>query len=321
MTICIRDPYFGEDIRGRLAICLHHPTDCRMVSRFSSLARQLFSKMASQSKGVEWLNDANAMFIAGRYHDAIDLCTLALRQFDTSNEVQRGSLMLKRGLCLSCFGAWFSAYSDAREATELMPTSALALKIALSFALRTDDITSALHYGQWLLQLAPGNSMPHQTLQVAQLSEEQFSGNYDFAALLSATRARSTEYTTCFYTGSVKIRGSKLGGRGIFATKEIGAGELIQCERAVAIGVVALMGLAELAFSCGEVVMCRASRACAQDVYGIMYGESQTFKEEHASHKCYKEPAQRCDKSHGEEWQELVKRAQLVEAKVLEWLL
>lgn len=57
------------------------------------------------------------------------------------------------------------------------------------------------------------------------------------------------------------------------------------------VGVLALMGLAELAYLDGARYYSRALRACAKKLYGIWYGEDATFKKQHGYYLCAKENA------------------------------
>ncbi|KAF2162892.1 hypothetical protein M409DRAFT_68857 [Zasmidium cellare ATCC 36951] len=81
------------------------------------------------------------------------------------------------------------------------------------------------------------------------------------------------------------------------------------------IGVLAFMGLAELAFIDGDKIRCRALKACAKKLYGIWYGEDASFKKQHLYYKCKAEPPEKGKVSSSKEWEEL-KAAMLLKSTV-----
>ncbi|KAK4502284.1 hypothetical protein PRZ48_005709 [Zasmidium cellare] len=71
------------------------------------------------------------------------------------------------------------------------------------------------------------------------------------------------------------------------------------------IGVLALMALAELAFTDGDKARCRALKACAKQLYGMWYGEDASFKKQHLYYSCKDEPAEKGTIPASKEWEEL----------------
>lgn len=76
------------------------------------------------------------------------------------------------------------------------------------------------------------------------------------------------------------------------------------------IGILALMGIAELCFMNGHKNRCRNAKFCAKQLYEIFYGENVTFEKKHSSYRCFKEPAIRGPEPDTQEWAEEKAKAQ-----------
>ncbi|KAI5357201.1 putative SET domain, tetratricopeptide-like helical domain superfamily [Septoria linicola] len=231
--ISIRDPVYGkEEILGRPAICLHHPSDCRRVSRFSSLARDMFPHQALKFDKTSWLEVVTKMCISGHHRDGVDLCNLVLEhdEADIGREIQ---CLLKRAFCYSQLGAHAAAMADCARILKITPQNLPALRLVLSAGFKVGLPFRATEYAKQLSQITPTTSQP--LLGRAQIFEKQATGHYDFKALAHASRNNATCEQTCYFTGNVGVHASPLGGRGMFATQNIERGDLLLCEHAVAL--------------------------------------------------------------------------------------
>lgn len=66
------------------------------------------------------------------------------------------------------------------------------------------------------------------------LLEEQEYGEYDYSSMYKAAQITPPCLDNATYIGPVEIKGSDGRGRGLFATKDIAAGDLLLCEKAFA---------------------------------------------------------------------------------------
>lgn len=88
---------------------------------------------------------------------------------------------------------------------------------------------------QALLSYHPDcESAKNELVRTQRLLKEQNDGEYDYKAMYGAAKITPPCLDNATYTGPVEIKNSHGRGRGMFATKDIAAGELILCEKAFA---------------------------------------------------------------------------------------
>ncbi len=98
-----------------------------------------------------------------------------------------------------------------------------------------DDFSQAQSYFAKLVQIAPADvDGPKELARTVKRLEESKGGNYDFVAMKDAIKKGKKHLDHGSFTTNVEVRYCGDKGRGLFATKDIQAGELVLVEKAFA---------------------------------------------------------------------------------------
>lgn len=133
-----------------------------------------------------------------------------------------------------------SQYKEAGEDADAMlaidSANTKALRLSISCLLKTGSYEQAVAKASFLHELDPNNVANHQLLAQAETRyAEQVIGRYDFAQMLQLSHTASSVYDSATFCGNVEKRKSALGGNGLFATGPLEPGDLVLCERPLAI--------------------------------------------------------------------------------------
>jgi tetratricopeptide (TPR) repeat protein len=235
----IKEPYFTMTDQGEATIRIDHPSD--LVSVTDEIAQsELKDAAAVEKAATKCKNRGNA----------------ALKEQDLPEAFARYSEGLRIATEHSISGLARDIARNRAYISLLLGQLDGVLEDAKASLIREDDQRSkdldskayfragsaAYSLGQYPLakklfeeqqKLTPGDKDGKTYLKrITARQREQESGIYDFTKMrVNLTKARSRVDAATF-TGKTEVKDSKNKGRGLFATRNIAAGELIMCEKA-----------------------------------------------------------------------------------------
>lgn len=131
-------------------------------------------------------------------------------------------------------GSFDAALVDLGYNTDAALTSEKALWRTFEALYSLRRYSEAKNSAQVLCEMYPGSPLHETALsKVTSRVQEQTTGVFPFSQFYEdAANLRPVDHAT--YVGPVAIRPSSLGGRGLFTTKAVKAGDLLLCEKAFA---------------------------------------------------------------------------------------
>ncbi|EME84125.1 uncharacterized protein MYCFIDRAFT_173174 [Pseudocercospora fijiensis CIRAD86] len=236
--IAIREPYFGRDPLESRSICLHHPTDCLYVSRRDSITERLF-ETRFLPEDTDFIKFADLAMIKGNFLEALNLydCHLEnIYQRGLYQVKEKNGLLIKRAFCYDRAGGRDAALTDCVAILATDPTHKQALKLGYAKALAGDLPSQALELAERLVQIQPDNLPFQHLVSKAKVKAQESLGVFDFGLHIRQLGLHGTSADMSDFSGSLEIKLSSLGGRGVFASKDMEAGELVLCEKSMAVG-------------------------------------------------------------------------------------
>ncbi|CAK1356573.1 hypothetical protein CB0940_12129 [Cercospora beticola] len=227
----IKEPYFTINEQGEATIRVQHPSDFVRVkdTEFAKTAEKCKDKGNAALKRKEFVEAAD------HYAEGLRLCeedAEATEQFSYDLHRNRAhvSLILNR---------WDEAKADGIAAitgrtddkSKSLDSKANFRAGSAAYALGQFDEAKKLF--ETALSLAPEDKEAKIYLRNIDIRlQEQQAGGYDFAKIRSRISPAKSRVDAASFSNNTSARDSSLGGRGLFATKDIEAGEIALCEKA-----------------------------------------------------------------------------------------
>ena len=182
----------------------------------------------------------NTMFRKKDYIQAIEFWSRALEACGDDAESLKHDLHRNRATANMHLGRYENALEDARAAVLPEATNdekqlnAKAFYRAGMAAYRLERFAAAASYFENILELSPNDIDAQRELKrTDERLDEQASGRYDFETITHNFRLDPQHPPDhASFTSNVEILAAEGKGRGLFATGDIKAGELVMCERA-----------------------------------------------------------------------------------------
>lgn len=237
-TFKIKEPYFTINEQGEATIRIHHPSDLiRNKDSDDSKKAAPAAKTAQNCK-----DQGNAALESKDFVDAYESYTEGLHLIEHDVEVRESlacDLLRNRAHVNLMLNRPNEAKADAvASITGIADDKHRALDAKANFragcaAYNLGDYQEAQQFFQGALNLTPNDRAATAYLRgIESRLHEGAKGEYNFAkinARLSQARPRVDAAT---FSGNTAVRESPLGGRGLFATRDIEPGELVLCEKA-----------------------------------------------------------------------------------------
>ncbi|KAM3415121.1 hypothetical protein BST61_g10247 [Cercospora zeina] len=230
----ILEPYFTINEQGEATIRVHHPSDIVRVKD-----RTAFAKTAEKckEKGNAALKRKEFVEAAEHYAEGLRLCdgedekgTRERFGYDLHRNRAHVNLILNR---------WDEAKADGMAAiTGRTDEKSKALDSKANFragsaAYALGEFEEAKKLFEAALSLAPDDKEAKIYLRnIETRLHEQQTGAYDFTKIRSRISPAKSRVDAANFTARTEARESPLGGRGLFATKDIKKGEIVLCEKA-----------------------------------------------------------------------------------------
>ncbi|KAF9869303.1 TPR domain-containing protein [Colletotrichum karsti] len=235
IVILVKEPYYRFSGDNEFLLCVDHPSDIVRLRQGpdSSLIPEPF-RQSEDFDAMGWRDAGDKAFLSkdlpmavANYTRALELALEEDQDFKIGVFGKRASL----NLTLKCFD---SALSDAL-ASRGGSSDWKAYFIAGRAAYELTNFGPSKAYYESALALKPPipNVQKEYERCLARLEEEK--GIYDFAAMAKDTTAKNIHIDRASFVSRTEVRDSPHHGRGLFATEDIKAGELVFVEKATSV--------------------------------------------------------------------------------------
>ncbi|KAK0648119.1 hypothetical protein B0T16DRAFT_112784 [Cercophora newfieldiana] len=235
-VLIIKEPYFKATANGGYALRVDHVSDIVFLTADDARVPEAWRWVSGTSTAMAWKAKGNDNFNATKYRAAIEAYTRAL---DCSPTVEgRTTITLNRSLAYIKTKAFEKALSDVESTTSSAARTEKALfrKAQALYGLQrfreSCEVLKALR-----LEYPNNNTAKADLDRAIGRLFEQSHGRYDFKKMYAeAARLRPPQLDHATYIGPVAIKDSGIspGGRGMFTTQHVSAGDLLFCEKAFA---------------------------------------------------------------------------------------
>lgn len=230
----IKEPYFTINEQGEATIRVNHPSDLvcvKEVDKANSAAK--YKDRGNAALKREELVEAADYYAAGLRLCEQDAEAAGSIVYDLHRNRARVNLTLHRLEEAQADGiAAITGGEDEKSRT--LDTKAKFHAGRAAYFL--GDFEQAKQLFTTALTLTPHDKDTQLLLRKTEARlREQASGEYDFASMRSQLSPVRPRVDAATFTGNTAIRSSPLGGRGLFATRDIAPGDIVLCEKAFSV--------------------------------------------------------------------------------------
>ncbi|KXH44961.1 TPR domain-containing protein [Colletotrichum salicis] len=235
-VVLVKEPYYRFSGDNDFMLCIDHPSDILLLRQGpdDAFIPEAFRAVPESEIAADWKTAGDRAFISKNLPLAVANYTRALELAPKEDTSFRDDVLSKRAgisLTLKCFD---DALSDAFSSTGGSldwKSHFLAGKAAYGL---TDFHTSKQHF-EAALELKPeaANIRKEYERCLARLEEKK--GNYDLASMTAGVTSKNIHIDRASFLSRTEVRDSPHHGRGLFATEDIKAGEIIFAERATSV--------------------------------------------------------------------------------------
>lgn len=230
----IKEPYFTINEQGEPTIRVNHPSDLvcvKEVDKANSAAK--YKDRGNAALKREDLVEAADYYAAGLRLCEQDADSAGSIVYDLHRNRARVNLTLHRLEEARADGiAAITGGEDEKSRT--LDTKAKFHAGRAAYFL--GDFEQAKQLFSTALTLTPHDKDTQLLLRKTEARlREQASGEYDFASIRSQLSTARPRVDAATFTGNTAIRSSPLGGRGLFATRDIAPGDIVLCEKAFSV--------------------------------------------------------------------------------------
>lgn len=244
-VFAIREPILEITASGSSCIRVDHPSD--LIS-LSPADPRILAAFRPQTNGktptaLDWKAKGNASYKAGNYLSALDNYTAGIACAGSEDATVKQDILRNRAIVNTYLKRYQAAISDAKGAlidnSNDDPTKALNSKAyfrAGRAAYEMRRFEDAKAYFNQACALTPSDKDAEKELnRTGERLTEQSQGNHDFEGLNSAASKTKNRLDCADFLSKVEAKDAGSHGNGLFAACDIAAGELIMCEKALAV--------------------------------------------------------------------------------------
>ncbi|KAL9044992.1 MAG: hypothetical protein Q9214_001912 [Letrouitia sp. 1 TL-2023] len=234
--VCIvKEPYFKIMNDGGYGIRVDHVSDVIWLSSDDErIPLGWRVRITEINKTAETLKEeGNLALKAGKLHGLKYSYTSALNVSSSSEtsrvlELNRSFVSLKLGMFDKALEDVGALTVDEQPSEKGLYRAALALYGLERFQESHETLRVLIsHYPKC-------DAAKNEIIRTSQRLEEQEQGFYNFRAMYQAAEETPPYLDNATFSGNVRIQASEGRGRGLFTTKDVTAGELLLCEKAIA---------------------------------------------------------------------------------------
>ncbi|GAD99179.1 TPR domain protein [Paecilomyces variotii No. 5] len=225
--LIIKEPYLQIMPDGTHSLRVDHLSDIVYLDTYNEKDQEENSNSASF-----WKEKGNDLFREGKHLRAIECYKKSLSCEPTNDEARAIKLNLALALLKTEQYDYALCHLDAILKDTPMDEKALFRKSQALYNLRRyEECCEVL---KCLCRQYPTNKNAKVKFNKAiQRLSEQKHGKYNFEELYNEASKRKPQLDRATYSGLVEVRPSDSRGRGLFTTKEVKAGDLLLCEKAL----------------------------------------------------------------------------------------
>ncbi|KAB5549606.1 hypothetical protein GE09DRAFT_1241242 [Coniochaeta sp. 2T2.1] len=232
-VVAVKEPYYKYNGSGDdYMICVDHSSDVVLL-RFGDEIIPEALRLGPLLKGAEeWRGAGDRAFLERDLPTAVFCYTEALEASDDASF--RSGILSKRAGTNLILGRYDAAKADALTSRTGAPSEWKAYFTAGRAAYGLCDYRTSRGYLEAALEQNPPASSTvkkEYTRCLARLDEEA-NGSYDFTALFASLSPTNVHLDVGSFLSSTRVADSPLHGRGLFAARDIKAGDLIYAEKA-----------------------------------------------------------------------------------------
>ncbi|KAJ0158241.1 hypothetical protein CTA2_12008 [Colletotrichum tanaceti] len=236
-VILLKEPYYKFNGGDDFMLCVDHPSDAILLRHGpdDSLIPDGFRQTSQQSEvAAEWKVAGDGAFISKNLPLAVANYSRALELSSEDDQAFRADVLLKRASINLTIKRFDDALSDSLAARG-GPTDWKAYFIAGKATYELTEFQTSKRHFEAALERKPEAANVRREYErcLARLEEE--GGHYDLAAMTMDVTARNIAIDRASFLSRTEVRDSPHHGRGLFATQDIKAGEMIFAEKATSV--------------------------------------------------------------------------------------
>ncbi|KAK4446195.1 hypothetical protein QBC34DRAFT_357213, partial [Podospora aff. communis PSN243] len=240
MFLIIKEPYLKVTSDGSFGLRVDHVSDVEFLATDDGRIPKIWQGASPKKTAMAWKDRGNEFFGKAEYRAAIRAQVNPYTQaLDCSpSDVKAHTIMLNRSLAFIKMRSFERALSDIDAAAALSTPTEKALFRKAQALYGLQRFRECCDVLKTLCLEHPDNKTAKSDLARAihRLAEHTH-GRYDFRKMYTeAATQRPPHLGHATYIGPVTIKNSTIspGGRGLFTTKPVSAGDLLFCEKAFA---------------------------------------------------------------------------------------
>ncbi|KEZ46367.1 TPR domain-containing protein [Scedosporium apiospermum] len=236
-VIAVKEPYYKYNGQDDYMICVDHPSDIIYLKFDDPIIPEKFQLGEGETDtAADWKSAGDKAFLTKSYPISVLCYSRALETDDTGDAAFRTDLFAKRAGANLIMKRYDNAISDAKEAMTGKESDWKLYFTAGRAAYALGDFERSKECYELSLKAKPENAAVQQELEKCdERLKEQAEGVYDFRAMARSITAKNIHLDNASFLGNVRIGESPVHGRGLFATKDIKAGEMVFCEKALCV--------------------------------------------------------------------------------------
>ncbi|KAM0566544.1 hypothetical protein D7B24_001992 [Verticillium nonalfalfae] len=236
-VVLIKEPYYKFSGNHDFMICVDHPSDAILLRQGpdDELIPEVFRTGEELKEAPQWREAGDKAYMARNYPLAMANYTRALELAPADDEKFRSDLCLKRAgvqLTLKCYdGAMADALASLGGPTDW---KSYFIAARAAYELTFFDV-SKQHFEASIAIKPPTPQIEKEYKRCLARVDEAENGNYDFATIAQSVTSKNIHLDKASYITKTEVRDSPHHGRGLFATRDIKAGEIIYAEKSTCV--------------------------------------------------------------------------------------
>ncbi|KXH44409.1 TPR domain-containing protein [Colletotrichum nymphaeae SA-01] len=235
-VVLVKEPYYRFSGDNDFMLCVDHPSDIVLLrpGPDDALIPEPFRAVPEFETATDWKAAGDRAFISKNLPLAVANYTRALELVPEKDTSFRVDVLLKRAginLSLKCFDGALSDALSSRGGSSDWKSHLIAGKATYEL---TDFLNSKQHF-ESALALKPEAANIRKEYERCEARLEEEKGNYDLADMTANVTSKNIHINRASFLARTQVKDSPHHGRGLFATEDIKAGEMIFAERATSV--------------------------------------------------------------------------------------
>lgn len=243
----IKEPYYMVNANKSYSLRVDHPSDLVQLSPLDTrISRDICANLVQVDKSaLDWKEEGNVAYNAENYLAALRAYSQGLDACSFDDKTIKYDLLRNRAVVNILLKRCEHALADAkaaiipakeREDDEAVALNSKAYERAGRAAYELGRFEEAEACFRKMQKLAPTNAVAFSALErIEQRKKECSSGDYDFMKMSKSANKKHNRLDHADFTSNTTIREAGAHGKGLFAAKDITAGQLIMCEKAMCV--------------------------------------------------------------------------------------